>query len=163
MKTNYSYVLVLDQDSGNLHLLDRVLRQLKCPMQAVTSVDQVMATAAAKPPYLIILSGNQQNWSKQFVKKLRNIGSHANCITIVALTDSHAPRWMHQEENPGLDGFLVKPLNCDVLASVIQSAWARQEFCSHRTDRHTNIGKADYKAEHPFDSAITVKRTEAAW
>ncbi len=153
MKANYSYVLVLDQDSGNLHLLDRVLRQLKCPMQAVTSIDQVMAKATAMPPYLIILSGNQQNWSQQLIKRLRNIENHANSITIVALTDSHAPRWIHQEENPGLDGFLVKPLNGDVLASVIQSAWARQAFCSKTIDGNT---------DKTIESSITGKRTEAA-
>jgi AmiR/NasT family two-component response regulator len=51
-------------------------------------------------------------------------------ITIVALTDVHAPSWLRQEENPGLDGFLVKPLNRDILSSLVQSAWIRQAYCS---------------------------------
>lgn len=101
-------------------------------MEVVSSIDQAMAKASETPPSLIILSGNQQNWSKQLIGKLRNIEKSSNCITIVALTDSHAPRWMHQEENPGLDGFLVNPLNGDVLVSLLQSAWARQAYCFNK-------------------------------
>ena len=132
MKTNQSYVLVLDQDSGNLQLLGFLLNQLRCPMEVVSSIDQAMARASEMPPSLIILSGNQHTWSKQLIKKLRNIEKSSNSITIVALTDSHTPRWMHQEENPGLDGFLVSPLNGDVLVSLLQSAWARQAYCFNK-------------------------------
>lgn len=129
MKPIQSYVLVLDQDSKNLQFLGLLLNQLRCPMEIVHSFDQAMAKVSHTPPYLIILSGNQQDWSEALIQKLRNIENHSICITIVALTDSHAPRWIHQEENPGLDGFLVKPLNSEVLSSLVQSAWARQACC----------------------------------
>lgn len=130
MKPLQSYVLVLDQDSRNLQVLGSILQQLKCPMVVAQSVDQAMAKASRVSPYLIILSGNQQNWSETSIKKLRNVASRSGCITIVALTDCHSPSWSHQEEYPGLDGFLVKPVDSDVLISLVQSAWVRQTYCS---------------------------------
>ncbi|NJO42923.1 MAG: response regulator [Cyanobacteria bacterium CRU_2_1] len=97
-------------------------------MVVASSADQAMAKAKQSPPSLIILSGNQQDWSQTLISRLRTIANHSGGIMIVALTDSHAPSWLRQEENPGLDGFLVKPLNGDVLTSLVQSAWARQTY-----------------------------------
>jgi AmiR/NasT family two-component response regulator len=84
-----------------------------------------MARASQTHPYLVILVGNCQIWSRALVSQLRSLNKPGS-TTIVALTDCHAPSWLHQEDNPGLDGFLVKPLSGDVLISLIQSAWARQ-------------------------------------
>lgn len=130
MKSSQSYVLVLDQDSRHLQVLGTLLHQLKYPMVVVRSVDQAMAKASQMPPSLIILSGNQQSWSQTSIEKLRNVANRSNNITIVALTDFHSPSWLRQEENPGLDGFLVTPLNSEVLSSLLQSAWVRQVYCS---------------------------------
>lgn len=132
MKPPRNYVLVLDQDSKSLQTLGSLLNRLKCPMIVVRSVDQAMARASKAPPSLIILCGNCQDWSQKSIKELRNVANVSSCITIVALTDGHSPSWLHQEENPGLDGFLVKPLNGDVLTSLLQSAWARQTYCSQK-------------------------------
>lgn len=128
MKPAHSYVLVLDQNSKDLQMLGGLLNQLRCPMVVASSADQAMAKAKQSPPSLIILSGNQQDWSQTLISRLRTIANHSGGIMIVALTDSHAPSWLRQEENPGLDGFLVKPLNGDVLTSLVQSAWARQTY-----------------------------------
>jgi DNA-binding NarL/FixJ family response regulator len=97
-------------------------------MVVASSPDQAMARAVQAPPYLLILAGSQRSWSKALVHDFRNIASTCG-ITIVALTDFHAPSWLRQDENPGVDGFLVKPLNRDVLVSLVQSAWARQTYC----------------------------------
>jgi len=127
MKSPQSYVLVLSQDSDHLQGLEFLMTQLRCTWVIAHSATQAIAKISQTPPYLIILAGNQQNWSKGLVNDLRR-RSDVRKVTIVALTDSHAPSWLHQEENPGLDGLLVKPLNGDVLISVMQSAWARQTF-----------------------------------
>ncbi|NJK84184.1 MAG: response regulator transcription factor [Saprospiraceae bacterium] len=129
MKLSQSYVLVLAQQSDDLQMLEALLVPLRCPVVVANSVEEVMAEVSQAPPYLVILAGNRQNWSHTLIARLRN---HANTstVTIVALTDVHAPSWQHQEDNPGLDGFLVKPLSIDVLASLVQSAWARQTYCS---------------------------------
>ncbi|HEY9638946.1 MAG TPA: hypothetical protein V6C57_00600 [Coleofasciculaceae cyanobacterium] len=125
MKSTQSYVLVLDQGSDYLQGLEFLTNQLKCPVVVAHSAAQAIARVTQTPPYLIILAGNQQSWSKKLVTEFRQ-RVNARKTTIVALTDSHDPSWLHQEENPGLDGFLVKPLNGDVLTSVVQSAWMRQ-------------------------------------
>lgn len=124
-KASRSYVLVIDQDSDHLQALEFLMHQLKCPMVVARSADQAVAKASQFPPYLIILAGSQQHWSHGLVNEFRKQASTQK-TTIVALTDSHAPSWLPQEENPGLDGFLVKPLNGEVLSSVVQSAWVRQ-------------------------------------
>lgn len=131
MKRSQSYVLVLDQDSENLQVLGFLLNQLRCPMVMTRSIDQAMARASQISPYLIILSGRQQSWSKSWIKKLRNVANHSNYITIVALTDFYSANWLSQEENPDLDGILVNPLNSDVLVSLVQSAWMRQAYCNN--------------------------------
>ena len=132
MKRSQSYVLVLDQDSGNLQSLGALLDQLRCPMVITRSIDQAMAEASQISPYLIILSGEQQNWSKTLVKRLRSVANHSDYITIVALTDFYSSNWFSQEENPDLDGILVTPLDSDVLISLVQSAWLRRTYCHPR-------------------------------
>ncbi len=125
MKSTQSYVLVLDQGSDYLQGLEFLMTQLKCPVVVAHSATQAIARVSQTPPYLIILAGNPKNWSRNLLSEFRQRVS-ARKTTIVALTDFHDPSWLHQEENPGLDGFLVKPLNGDVLISVVQSAWMRQ-------------------------------------
>ncbi len=90
-----------------------------------------MVQAREHPPFLVILTGDHQKWSHALLSKLR---THANAgqITLVALTDFHAPSWMRQEENPGFDGFLVNPISSEVLLSLVQSAYTRQLCCSIR-------------------------------
>ncbi|WAL58107.1 response regulator [Thermocoleostomius sinensis] len=130
-----SYVLVLDQDSRNLQSLGSLLTQLQCPVVIARSFDQALEEASQTPPYLIILSGGQQNWTKALVQKLRNVSNSSDCVTIVALTDFQVSNWLSQEENPDLDGFLVNPLNSDILVSLVQSAWVRQTYCSPQSTR----------------------------
>jgi AmiR/NasT family two-component response regulator len=122
-------VLVLDQQTEDLSTLEAYLEQLSCPMVVVSSADQVIGRMLQTRPYLVILAGNYENWSHAWIEQLRQLGNTSGMM-IVALTDCNAPRWLHQEDNPGLDGFLVKPLTGDVLMSLVQSAWARQSFAS---------------------------------
>ncbi|MFE4104795.1 hypothetical protein [Almyronema epifaneia] len=92
------------------------------------TVDQAIAQVDQSVPYLIILGGNRQTWSQPLIDELRRKAKSQADVTIVALTDSSDPSWLHREDNPGLDGFLVKPLSGDVLASLVQSAWAKQSY-----------------------------------
>jgi CheY-like chemotaxis protein len=125
MRFSQSYVLVLAQPSDDLQMLECLLEKLRCPAVIARSPAQAMARANQTPPYLVILSGNHQSWMQSLVSDLRS-ASASGQVMIVALTDFHAPSWLHQEEHPGLDGLLVKPLSGDVLTSLVQSAWARQ-------------------------------------
>lgn len=94
-------------------------------MVVAHSMEQVVARVNQAVPSLVILAGNDYEWSQVLVDKLRD-STGACGVTIVALSDCHAPHWLYQEHNPGLDGFLVKPLSGDVLISLVQSAWAKQ-------------------------------------
>lgn len=129
MKRSRNYVLVLDQSSEDLQVLGSILSCLRCPMVVAQSTDQAIEKANQATPSLIILSGNQQNWSKALVREFRN-NTNTCGTTIVALTDFHAPSWLRQEENPGIDGFLVKPINPDILSSLLQSALVRHHYCA---------------------------------
>lgn len=128
MEQLQNYILILDTGSDDLQMIESLLGHLSCPLVVATSPEQAMARASQAPPYLLILIGNQQHWPKSLVHRFRSLADSCG-ITIVALTDVHAPSWLRQEDNPGLDGFLVKPLNCDILFSLVQSAWVRQNYC----------------------------------
>jgi DNA-binding NarL/FixJ family response regulator len=126
MKFSQSYVLILAQPSDDLQMLESLLERLKCPSIVTHSPEQALAQANQDPPYLMIFAGSHPKWLQMRVNDLRSNLANAGSITIVALTDFHVPKWLHQEDNPGFDGFLVKPLSSDVLTSLLQSAWARQ-------------------------------------
>ena len=126
-KSPPSYVLVLHQDAENLQALELLMSQMRYPMIVAHSLPQAIAKASQTAPCLIILTGNQQTWSNDLITQFRRIAK-VQQTPIVALTDFHAPSWLAQEDNPGLDGFLVKPLNVEVLKSVMHSALVRQ-YC----------------------------------
>ncbi|MBW4517819.1 MAG: hypothetical protein KME11_21655 [Timaviella obliquedivisa GSE-PSE-MK23-08B] len=124
-----NYVLVLEQNSKDLQPLESLFHRLSCSMVVTDSPAQAVARASQVPPYLIILSGSQSAWSEELIHQFRHIADACDG-TILALTDSHAPSWQRQEDNPGFDGFLVKPLHGDVLVSLLQSALARKSYSS---------------------------------
>jgi DNA-binding NarL/FixJ family response regulator len=129
MEQLQNYILVLDSGSEDLQGLESLMRHFCYPLVVASSLEQAMAETAQAPPYLLILMGNQQQWSQALVRQFRGLADAAS-MTIVALTDKHAPSWLRQEDNPGLDGLLVKPLNGDILNSLVQAAWMRQLYSS---------------------------------
>lgn len=129
MELLQNYVLVLGKESDDLHDLESLLCRLRCSVAIANSEDQAVARASQTRPYLVILDGDLQNWSARLVNELRQRASSCG-TTIVAIAERHAPNWLHQEENPGVDGFLVKPLGGDVLCSLVQSARAKQSCCN---------------------------------
>lgn len=98
-------------------------------VKITNSEEQAVAQTVQEPPFLIILAGDYHHWSRSLLGQLRS-PDNAHRITLVALTDFHAPSWMYQEENPGFDGFLVNPISSEVLLSLVQSAHTRQICCS---------------------------------
>jgi AmiR/NasT family two-component response regulator len=128
MKQLQNYILILDEGSEDLQIIESLIGHLRCPMVVAGSIEQAMVNVRQTPPCLLILMGNQQDWSKPLMRQFRTLADSCG-ITIVALTDVHAPSWLRQEDNPGVDGFLVKPLNRDILSSLLQSAWVRQTYC----------------------------------
>ncbi|NDJ18097.1 response regulator [Myxacorys almedinensis] len=118
-----SYVLLLSQWLDELHGLESLLERLKFEVQIANSIEHAISWVRQTPPCLIILHGN--DWSEPLLQRLRAIAD-AESITLVILTDCHMPRWLYQDQNPGFDGFLVKPLSSDILSSLVQSASARQ-------------------------------------
>ena len=128
MKVPQGYILVVDQPSEDLQVVKSILSRLSCSVFIAESPDQAVAQASQAAPYLVILSGNNQTWSDALVYRLRQTVK-TNGVTIVALTDSSNPSWSHEEDHPGLDGFLVKPLSRDVLSSLVQSAIIKQACC----------------------------------
>jgi len=131
MTISCSHVLVVGHPSEDLQRLLGMLSRLCCSTDVAMSVEQVMLKVKQRLPHLVILSDNHHDVAEGLVRDLRN-STNARCSTIVALTDCYAPSWVPLEDVPGIDGFLVKPLNTDVLTSLVQSAWARQT-CSAQT------------------------------
>jgi CheY-like chemotaxis protein len=116
-----SYVLLLAEQAEELLGLETLLERLRFTVEVADSAEQAIAKVSHTAPCLMILQGNR--WSHSFVRELRTLTDHT---MLVALTDYHAPSWRHQEENPGFDGYLVKPLSSDILSSLVQSASVRQ-------------------------------------
>lgn len=119
------YILLLDQQCGDLQIVQSVLEKLRCSVFVAKSIDQAMARAGQAAPYLVILAGSHQGAAQSLVHRLRRTIQKSG-VTIVALTESHSPSWLHEEDYSGIDGFLVKPLSGDVLTTLVQSAWAKQ-------------------------------------
>jgi DNA-binding response OmpR family regulator len=126
MTISRSHVLVIGHPSEDLQPLLGILNRLCCSTDVAVSVEQVMLKVKQRLPHLVILSDNHHHDAPAgLVRDLRSL-KNSRCSTIVALTDCHSPSWMPLEDVPGIDGFLVKPLNIDVLTSLVQSALARQ-------------------------------------
>ncbi|WP_146141208.1 hypothetical protein [Stenomitos frigidus] len=128
MQSPSSDILLLAKQPCEIHVLASLLRYSNYSIASATSEEQALAQMSHQVPFLIILAGDHQNWSQALLQELRTFANRHR-TTFVALTDFHAPRWMHQEENPGFDGFLVSPLSSEVLSSLVQSAQTRQAFC----------------------------------
>jgi AmiR/NasT family two-component response regulator len=125
MESVSGYILLLAEHPRQVRVLMSLLGCSSHSVAIACSAEQAVTQVNEKPPFLIILAGDHQNWSQTLLHELRTRAS-AYPVTLVALTDFHAPRWIHQEENPGFDGFLVSPLSSEVLSSLVQSAYTRQ-------------------------------------
>ncbi|MEB3210376.1 MAG: hypothetical protein VKL39_03450 [Leptolyngbyaceae bacterium] len=128
MNVTTDYVLVLDPHPENVQAVEILLKTLRCPAIVAKSPDQAVNQMSSGFPYLMILVGNHHDWPMTLLNELRGIADTFGS-TILSLTDNHDPSWMHPEENPGFDGFLVQPVTSDVLVSLVQAAWVKQ-VCS---------------------------------
>jgi DNA-binding NarL/FixJ family response regulator len=127
MFTSQEYLLVLGQTDQSSNGLQSVLSDLgpASKIAVANSIDQAMTWINQHPPYLLIVTGEHHGWFSQLVQQCRHrMGNYP--ITIVALTHQDAPTWIKHEKNPGFDGFLVEPINGEILQSLIQWAQIRQ-------------------------------------
>jgi DNA-binding NarL/FixJ family response regulator len=129
MGSLYGSILLLTKHPRQIRVIASLLRRLRYSVTVACTEDQAIAQTATYPPFLVIVTGNHQDWSENFLLKLR---SHPKMLsmTLIALADFHAPNWVYQEENPGFDGFLVSPISSEVLFFLVQSAYMRQNLCS---------------------------------
>ena len=124
------YILVLEQQpSQDSRLLSMLLDVWRSPLVVASSTNQVLDRIRYLPPSLVILIGNHESWPNHFSLQLRQEANSFGC-TILALTDAASPSWPGQDHGSIFDGFLVKPLSSDVLASVLQTAQARRSVRS---------------------------------
>ncbi|MGI0488959.1 hypothetical protein ACN4EK_26415 [Pantanalinema rosaneae CENA516] len=128
MESSLGYILLLAQHPRQARVLLSLLACSSYSVAIACSEEQAVVQAGQHPPFLIILAGDHHYWSQTLLQELRH-RANTYRITLVALTDFHAPSWMHQEENPGFDGFLVNPLSHEVVSSLVQSAYTRQTCC----------------------------------
>lgn len=124
MNSSNGYTLLLDQRLGAGLTLQSLSTQVEGPVFVAQSTEQAVARIEQGIPYLVILSGTDQNWSPAFIHRLRETVKPVE-TTIVALTQSHEPSWSPQEDHPGIDGFLVEPLSQEVLHLLVESAVAK--------------------------------------
>ncbi|MDX2230684.1 MAG: response regulator [Leptolyngbyaceae cyanobacterium bins.349] len=125
------YILLLAKHPRQVRFLSTLLGCSSFAVQIACSEEQAVVQATERPPFLVILAGDHLSWSQGLLRDLRTRAT-ANPIMLVALTDFHDPSWVHQEENPGFDGFLVSPISSEVLSSLVQSAYTRQACFSFR-------------------------------
>jgi AmiR/NasT family two-component response regulator len=129
MDSASTYILLLAKHPRQVRVLTALLQRSCYTVELACTEEQAVVQADEHPPFLVILTGNHQDWSSQLLSDLRH-RSATRSLTLVALTDFHAPSWMHQEENPGFDGFLVNPISSEVLHSLVESAYTRRIWCS---------------------------------
>jgi AmiR/NasT family two-component response regulator len=128
MESPLGYILLLAQHPYQARVLLSLLACSSYSVAIAGSEEQAVVQTVQHPPFLIILAGDHRRWSQTLLQELR-YRANTYRITLVALTDCHAPSWVHQEENPGFDGFLVNPLSHEVVSSLVQSAYTRQTCC----------------------------------
>lgn len=125
MHLRSSYILLLAKQPHMLDVLTALLKQRSYSVAVTLTEEQALEHIQKSPPFLIVVVGDRHTWSHSLLSQLR---THANAhqITLVALTDAHAPSWIYQEDNPGFDGFLVSPISSEILSSLVESAQTRQ-------------------------------------
>ena len=121
-------VLILGQETEETQGLRSSLMHLTAAVAIANSPDQALEQASRLFPCLVILLDNPQQSSPQFVARLRQIAGFCG-VTIVELTEFQASSWLDPESELAVDGYLVKPIERDILVSLIQSAWAKQKCC----------------------------------
>ncbi|HEY9910112.1 MAG TPA: hypothetical protein V6D18_21160 [Thermosynechococcaceae cyanobacterium] len=128
MQQSSNSILLLTKQIGKVRVLVPLLESSRFSVAIASSEEQATKRMLQSPPFLVILAGEHQHWSEASLESLR---SQANLhhITLVALSDFHAPSWVRQDENPGFDGFLVNPISREILLSLVQAAHTRQ-ICS---------------------------------
>lgn len=94
-------------------------------LRITKSVDETLHQIQHSLPDLLILAGDAADWPSTFVTGCRTIAGDA-ALMILALTTSCALPWMLPKDNPGVDGFLVQPIQHGVLRLLLQSAKLRQ-------------------------------------
>jgi DNA-binding NarL/FixJ family response regulator len=120
-----TYILLLAPQLEELDGLESLLQQVVLDVEIVDNADQALVKVTQKPPCLIILQEHLR--SETVIHQLRRL-SNADRTTLVIVTETDSPSWLHQEQRPDVDGFLVKPLSTEVLFSLIHSASARH-YC----------------------------------
>lgn len=128
MHFSSGYILLLAKQPQKVNVLATLLGRSSYSVAIANTEAQAIAQLVQHPPFLIILAGNHDHWAQSLLHELRTHAKNHQ-ITLVALTDFHAPSWIHQGENPGFDGFLVNPISSDILSSLVQSAQTRQMCC----------------------------------
>ena len=131
MDADLGYILLLAKHPRQVRFLLSLLGCCSFAVQIACSEEQAVVQATERPPFLVILAGDHRSWSQELLHQLRT-RPRTHPTTLLALTDFHAPSWVHQEENPGFDGFLVSPISSEVLFSLVQSAHTRQACFSFR-------------------------------
>lgn len=125
-----SYILVLGQSAEDFQWLYGLPEgMVQCSVIMVSSLEEAVQQVNHAVPCLLILASGQSVWHTSIVQRFRNLADDCG-MTIVVVSESHAPRWSRQEHNLGIDGYLVKPITGEILNSLIQSAWARQVCCA---------------------------------
>ncbi|WP_448560760.1 hypothetical protein [Trichothermofontia sp.] len=125
-----SYILVLGQSAEDCQWLYGLPpERLQCSVMVVSSLEEAVQQVNQAVPCLLILAGGQSVWHTSIVQRFRSLTNDCG-MTIVVVSESHAPRWTRQDNSMGIDGYLVKPITGEILNSLIQSAWARQVCCT---------------------------------
>ncbi|MDJ1183576.1 hypothetical protein [Roseofilum casamattae] len=121
-------VLLLGKELEELDPLPSLLHCLPYDVEIARSEEQAIDLSSQNLPCLVILAGNDRPWSASLVDRLRHQARVCG-VTILALTEHHAPHWLPDDYHLGIDGYLVQPLRPDILVSLVESAKWKQVCC----------------------------------
>lgn len=121
-------ILVLEQQTDDLQQFEPVAEMLSCRLLVTHSTTDFLTQVAQRHPYLMLLVGPCQGWPTDFSNAVKQlVGQFGG--TVVALTedtDEEASDAFLQQKDAMVDGCLVKPLNEEVLLSIMHAAQARR-------------------------------------
>jgi len=128
MTPSYDCVLVLEQQTNDFQRFEPLVEMLSCRMIVTHSYGEFLNHLNQSRPYLVLLVGPCQGWPADFSSRVRQLVDQfgGTVIALTENTDEQASEVFLQQKDAMIDGCLVKPLNEEVLASIMHAAKARQ-------------------------------------
>ena len=124
---NRKKILIVDDDADLVRLLSRRISQAGFEPLSAFDASMAMRLALKESPALILLDIRlPAGGGFGTLENLRNSGK-TNALPIIIITGQDDPATRERAEAIGVEGFLVKPLDMDVLLNKIRELMAETQ------------------------------------